>query len=145
MLIVDTGPLVSIADTKDRHYQSCLDLLQTDPSPLVTTSLVIAEAGYLLARNLGPAAETILIDMICDGTLTVADLDINDWVRVRELTDTYSDLPLGVTDASLIALAEREKTTRIATLDRRHFRVVRPVHTTGFVLLPEGIPEKRPA
>ena len=39
MLIVDTGPLVSIADTKDRHYQSCLALLQSDLGPLVTTSL----------------------------------------------------------------------------------------------------------
>ena len=44
MLIVDTGPLVSIADTKDRHYQSCLALLQSDSGPLVTTSFVVRPA-----------------------------------------------------------------------------------------------------
>jgi uncharacterized protein len=126
VLIVDTGPLVSIADRTDPHHQACLDLLETDPGPLVTTGLVIAEAGYLLDRNLGPNAEIALVDMIVDGTLTVDTLTPADWVRIRELCATYSNLPLGVTDASVIALAERHNTNRVATLDRRHFHIVRP-------------------
>jgi uncharacterized protein len=135
VLIVDTGPLVSIADRTDPHHQACVELLETDPGPLVTTSLVIAEAGYLLDRNLGPNAEIALIDMIVDGTLTVDTLTAADWVRVRELCATYSNLPLGVTDASVIALAERLNTNRVATLDRRHFHIVRP--TIGpFTIVP---------
>jgi predicted nucleic acid-binding protein len=43
---------------------------------------------------------------------------------------------LGGTDASVIALAERHQVTRIATLNRRHFHVVRPRHTPAFTLLP---------
>ncbi len=50
------------------------------PGPLVTTALVIAEAGYLLDRNLGPAAETALLDMICDDSLIVEDLSAADWL-----------------------------------------------------------------
>jgi uncharacterized protein len=135
VLIVDTGPLVSIADRTDPHHQACVELLETDPGPLVTTGLVIAEAGYLLDRNLGPNAEIALIDMIIDGTLTVDTLTPADWVRVRELCATYSNLPLGVTDASVIALAERLNTNRVATLDRRHFHIVRP--TIGpFTIVP---------
>ena len=136
MLIVDTGPLVSIADRTDPHHHACLELLESDPGPLVTTGLVIAEAGYLLDRNLGPAAETALIDMIIDGTLTVDALTAADWVRVRDLTMIYSNLPLGVTDASVIALAERHHTTRVATLDRRHFHIVRPAHAVAFEIVP---------
>ncbi len=44
--------------------------------------------------------------------------------------------PLGGTDASVIALAERHGATRVATLDRRHFTVVRPRHVQALDLLP---------
>lgn len=90
MLVVDTGPLIAIADRTDPHHQACVDLLETDPGPLVTTGLVIADAGYLLDRNLGPAAEIALVDMITDRTLTVESLTAADWERVRELCATYS-------------------------------------------------------
>ena len=45
-------------------------------------------------------------------------------------------MPLGGTDASVIALAERHGATRVATLDKRHFAVVRPRHAAAFTLLP---------
>jgi uncharacterized protein len=49
---------------------------------------------------------------------------------------TYGDLPLGTTDATVIAIAERLHAVEIATLDRRHFTVVRPAHASAFALLP---------
>ena len=45
-------------------------------------------------------------------------------------------MPLGTVDASVIALAERLKVAQIATLDHRHFSVVRPAHVESFELLP---------
>jgi uncharacterized protein len=66
----------------------------------------------------------------------VADLGITDWQRIQDLVGTYADLRLGGTDASVIALAERRGALRIATLNRRHFAVVRPRHTDAFQLLP---------
>jgi hypothetical protein len=33
-------------------------------------------------------------------------------------------------------LAERERQTRIATLDRRHFAAIKPRHVAAFELLP---------
>ena len=36
----------------------------------------------------------------------------------------------------LFAVAERLKLSDVATLDRRHFTVVRPKHTTALTLLP---------
>jgi hypothetical protein len=50
--------------------------------------------------------------------------------------EQYLDLPLGIVDASIVALAERHRVTEIATLDRRHFTVVRPRHAPSFTLLP---------
>jgi predicted nucleic acid-binding protein len=50
-----------------------------------------------------------------------------------------ADLPLGTTDASVIALAERLVVAEIATTDRRHFRVVRPRHVAALTLMPENL------
>lgn len=55
---------------------------------------------------------------------------------MAELVEQYADLPLGTTDASVIALAERLNITEVATLDRRHFTVVRPRHVEALILLP---------
>ncbi|MDZ7732661.1 MAG: hypothetical protein U5R31_05650 [Acidimicrobiia bacterium] len=68
----------------------------------------------------------------------VEPLTDSDWQRTLDLVRTYDDLPLGVTDASLLALAERRRVDRIATLDHRHFSVVRPAHLEAFELVPRG-------
>jgi predicted nucleic acid-binding protein len=48
----------------------------------------------------------------------------------------YKGFPLGVTDASVIAVAERMRISEVATLDRRHFSAITPDHTVAFTLLP---------
>jgi len=53
-----------------------------------------------------------------------------------ELVAQYHDLPLGTVDASVVAAAERLDIREVATVDRRHFSVVRPKHTASFTLLP---------
>lgn len=136
MLVVDTGPLVATADRADKDHHACRALLEGDEGPLVTTALVIAEAAYLIDRQLGPAAEASLYPSITSRQLLVENLEDSDWERIAELVATYASLRLGGTDASVVTLAERLGTTRIATLNHRHFRVVRPRHADAFELLP---------
>jgi uncharacterized protein len=57
VLIVDTGPLVVTADRADKDHAACRELLEGDEVPLVTTAMVIAEAAYLIDRQLGAKAE----------------------------------------------------------------------------------------
>jgi uncharacterized protein len=98
--------------------------------------LVVAEVTYLLRREAGPLVELRLIADLIEGTYEPLPVDPADWIRISELGLQYRDLPLGTVDASVIALAERLKVTQIATLDRRHFSVVRPAHVDAFELLP---------
>ena len=44
--------------------------------------------------------------------------------------------PSSLVEASVIAIAERLEQDTIATLDRRHFSVVRPLHVDAFTLVP---------
>ncbi|MGH9021571.1 MAG: type II toxin-antitoxin system VapC family toxin [Acidimicrobiia bacterium] len=136
MLLVDTGVLVATADRSDPDHQACLTLLEEDEGPLVTTAMVIAEAAYLIHRQLGALGEAALYTSITDGALRIESLRLEDWSRIGELVTTYADLSLGGTDASLLAIAERLGVERIATLDRRHFAVVRPGHVEALILVP---------
>ncbi len=98
---------------------------------------VVAEACYLIERYGGPAAEAAFLDDLAAGAYgTVTGLLPEDLRRMGQLVQQYASLPLGGTDASVIAIAERNKTLRIATLDRRHFTVVRSIRGEAFTLYP---------
>ena len=63
-------------------------------------------------------------------------MSLADVRRMAELSEQYASLRLGGTDASIVAIAERLAIAQIATMDRRHFGVVRPRHVDAFTLLP---------
>ncbi len=73
---------------------------------------------------------------LASGTFTTEPVMAGDWIRIAQLVGKYHDLPLGTVDASVIAVAERYWATTIATLDRRHFSVVRPKHVRAFEIVP---------
>lgn len=133
-LLLDTGPLVAAIDRSDKHHARCAALLESAEGSLLVPTTVIVEVCWLLEER--PDIESAFLASVVAGefehiTITAADLS-----RTAELLSTYADLPLGAVDASVIAIAERLKLTDVATLDRRHFTVVRPKHTTALNLLP---------
>jgi predicted nucleic acid-binding protein len=99
-------------------------------------TLVVTEVAYLLATRLGWQPEVRFLGDLAEGSLMIEPVDPADLLRIAELVARYHDLPLGTVDASVIVLAERRDVARIATLDRRHFSVVRPSHVAAFELLP---------
>jgi uncharacterized protein len=109
-------------------------VLQRTDLELVIPTLVVAEVTYLVGSRLGPKAEASFLRGL--NQVEVEPPASDDWPRIAELVDEYADLPLGGTDASVIALAERLDTGTVITLDRRHFTVVRPRHREALELLP---------
>lgn len=55
---------------------------------------------------------------------------------MHEILEQYADSQLDFTDAAIVAIAERLAITRVYTLDRRDFSIVRPIHCDYFELLP---------
>lgn len=140
MIVCDTGPLVAAAIANDAHHRQCVDLLAAlhlAGRQILVPSSVAAEVGYLLAREGGARVESQFLSSLADGTLTPVDLRPSDYGRAAQLVLEYASLPLGTTDATVIALTERLGLTEVATLDRRHFTVVRPLHVAALTLLPE--------
>lgn len=139
MIVCDTGPIVAAALVDDAHHHECVELftgLHLAGRPLLVPGTVVAEVGYLLARNAGPRVEALFLDAVADGDFQLVDLVAADVRRAAALVRTYGDLPSGTTDATVVATAERLAVTEVATLDRRHFTVVRPAHVDVLTLLP---------
>jgi len=94
--------------------------------------------GYLLQSRVGPRAEVTFLKSFGGNGFRIAELEDRDIRRMAELVESYLDLPLGIVDAAVVAIAERLALTEIATLDHRHFSVVRPRHVGAFSLLPSS-------
>jgi len=139
VIICDTGPLVAAALSNDADHLACVELftsLHSAGTELLVPATVVAEVGYLLAREAGPRVESLFLRSLAEGDFSIVDLTTVDYARMADLVVTYDGLPLGTTDASVLALAERLNLSEVATLDRRHFTVVRPNHVNALKLLP---------
>lgn len=140
MILVDTGPLVAAAITRQPDHRACVNLftgLRLAGREMLVPPTVVAETAFMLEKLGGARAEAAFIRALARRDFVSVDLEDDDYGRIAELIERYADLPLGTTDASVIALAERLGVTEIATLDRRHFTVVRPRHVNALTLFPE--------
>lgn len=134
MIIADAGPLVALVDARDPDHALCRQALVQITTPLLTTWPAFTEAMYLLGAG-GWRAQRAVWDRLDDGGLAIApDADV-DRGRVRRLMEKYSDLPMDLADATLVALAETLGTRRIFTLDS-DFRVYRYKGRQAFEIVP---------
>jgi predicted nucleic acid-binding protein len=137
VILIDTGPLVAAGNRDDSHHEACLRVIADAVPPRLVPPTVVAETGYMLERDAGPSVEAQFLRLFTSGYLRLADLTSDDLGRAAELLEQYAGFPLGTTDATVVACAERLEITAIVTLDRRHFAAVRPRHVEAFTLLPE--------
>jgi len=135
-LILDTGPLFAAMDRSDVDHGRCAALMEGTDEPVIVPAPVIVEVDWLAGRRLQPGAFLALLADIQERRLVVEELQVTDYARSRQLVEKYRDLPLGFVDAAVISVVERLGETKLATLDHRHFAVVRPRHLPALRLLP---------
>ena len=138
MIVCDTGPLVA-ADRSDADNRPCTDLFTSLTSRVARYSSPPLSWPRSATSSAAPAARRSrahFLRSIAQQTISIVDLELSDYERMAELVDAYADFPLGTTDAAVVAVAERLRVSEVATLDHRHFRVVRPRHIPAFTLLP---------
>lgn len=135
-LILDTGPLYASLDRSDADHAACRALIESATEPLVVPSPVLVEVDYWIHQRLHPGALVALLADIEDGAYAVENLLPVDYRRVREVCDRYADADVGFVDAAVLAVAERLGEPKLASLDHRHFELLRPRHCDGLTLLP---------
>ena len=136
-LVLDTGPLYAALDRRDADHRACRHLIEQANEPLIVPAPVLGEVDYWIRKWLHSGALLAFLDDVAAGAYQVEDLVSQDYRRVRELCDRYADAGIGFVDAAVLAIVERLNETKLATLDRRHFGLLRPRHVDALILLPE--------
>src|ERR1700676_3487573 len=137
-LICDTGGVYALYDADDAFHAAAKVTLEAESGPLFLPLLLLAEIDYLLTVRLGADAALDFLESVESGTFNLVSPTAEDLARCRQLMVQYRGLPLGVSDASVVATAERFQIRRIFTVDHRHFRAIQPRGLEYFVLLPRG-------
>jgi hypothetical protein len=136
VILLDTSGLLSAIDQSQRHHADCAQALRAAKAPLLLSPMVLAELDYLLLRYVGSQAQIALLGEVARGAYQLAPFDTEDIERARQIIVKYNDLQIGISDASLVVLAERHNTADVLTLDERHFRALRFRERRKFRILP---------
>lgn len=104
-------------------------------APYLLSPFVLAELDYLLATRVSQAAQEALLGEVARGAFRLETFTSHDVQRALAVMQKYSDLEIGLADASIVVLAERHGSDRVLTLDERHFRVLQ-ADSEPFRLIP---------
>lgn len=136
MIILDTSGLVTAYGLDQAQAKDVLEILHGDPGPLVLSPFVLAELDHLITSRLGVAAELKLLEDVAGGVYRLAEFTQRDVAEARSVIAKYAALEIGLADASVVTLAAQHMTTRVLTLDLRHFRAMTPIQGGSFTILP---------
>jgi predicted nucleic acid-binding protein len=134
--LVDTSVLYALTDRAEAEHSRCVTALAGEESALIVPQAVLPEICYLVASRLGATAEATFLRGILASDWRLEPMDRQDLSRAAEIVEAYLDADVGFVDAAVAAIAERLAVTRIYTLDRRHFQLLRPAHADTFEVLP---------
>ena len=136
MIIVDTSALLAFFNTADPRREAVADAIELDPQAPVISPYVIAELDYLMMERWGVERDLAVIRELLDGAWDFPAIDVADLGCVAQLIERYRDQAIGITDASIVVLADRYETRTVLTLDHRHFDVLRPLRGGRFNIVP---------
>lgn len=135
-LVLDTGPLLAAIDRSDPDHARCRELITSTREPRLVPAPVVMELDYWCRTRLTLSDFIAFLDDILAGAYRIEDLDPADYSRARDLQTEYAASRIGFVDAAVLAVVERLREPKLATLDRRHFSLLRPAHVESLRLLP---------
>ncbi len=141
MIVCDASGLYAAYDANEEDHVAVISLLNSTDEKLLLSPFVLAELDYLILQRLGGAAEQDLLGDVTAGVYQLEPFSNNDVRTAQSYIEQYSDLAIGLADASNAIIAKRYRTVQILTLDERHFRAISPLtHDPAFTLLPTDSP-----
>jgi predicted nucleic acid-binding protein len=135
-VIVDTSALVAYFDANEPDHDAVSRVIDGSDEVLVVSPYVIAELDDLVAIRVGVDAELEVLKELASGAWELAIFGVPDLDQAASVITKYRDQQIGAADASNVVLADRYQTRTIATLDRRHFTVLRPLKGGRFTIVP---------
>ncbi len=125
-IILDTSAVIGLMDKKYKKHENLKTIFTKKDNLYILPSTAIGEICYMLNSRFGNKIELIFLEEIIKTSFQLELLKDMDIVRIIEILKKYDTLNIGYVDASIVAIAERLKTNKILTLDRKHFEIITP-------------------
>ena len=135
-ILLDGSIVVAAADRSDLHHAAAVAWFARADEPLFLGALTLAELDLILQRELGADATLAVLGTLTDGVIRLVPPTDQDLARAAELLAEAAEHRPRLTDALLVAGAERLGVRRVATVDRRPIAVLRPRHVRALDLEP---------
>ena len=134
--MLDTGVVYAYMDRSDADHPRCRELIDGCDEDLVIPEPTLPEIDYWISERLNVGVALAFLDDLQSGAFHLYQMNRSDYVRARELMDRYADADVGLVDCLILATVERLGENKLATLDHRHFSLMRPSHVEALELLP---------
>jgi predicted nucleic acid-binding protein len=135
-ILLDSSAVLAAADQSDLNHRAALAWFGRVNEPLMIGALTLGELDLLLQRELGLRATFALLKSVASGAIKVIAPTTADLIRATELMRETTEYRPRLTDAVLVATAERLGVTRVAVFDRRPIAIFRPKHVRALDLEP---------
>ncbi len=112
-LLVDTGPLVALANRAERQHSTAVAFFERFDGALITTVAVIGEVCALLPRHRAP----LFLRGVATSNFALVHVPEQELPALAALMEKYADRPMDFADASLLWLADALGIPDVATLD----------------------------
>ena len=136
MIVVDTSGLLAALFPDQRRHVECARILTEREGPFLLSPFVLAELDYLVAKLANVETELRLLQEVTSGAYALTPFLADDVQNASSLIEQYSDLGIGLADASIVVIARRHRTRDVLTLDERHFRALTGPGGRPFRILP---------
>jgi uncharacterized protein len=124
VILADTGAILALLDSGDRHHHELRALYEDQPDAWVLPWAILPEVDYLVATHIGAKAQDLWMADVATGGFAVEWGREGDLAAAERICRRYKSLRLGLVDGTVIALAERLHVEAVATLDLKHFAAV---------------------
>lgn len=114
--LIDAGPIIALFDRSDQYHEKVLNFMREYEGRLISTWSVLTEVSYML--DFSKETQLDFLDWVRDGGIEIHNLEQWQLGSIREIMETYSDLPADFADATLLEVAETRNVEHIITLDR---------------------------
>lgn len=135
-ILLDCSAVLAAADRADLNHEAAVAWFARVDEPLLLSALTLGELDVLLQRELGPAATLAVLRSITDGAVRLVAPTEADLVRAAALLVEAAEHGPRLTDAVIVATAERLGVRRVATFDRRPIAIFRTRHVRALDLEP---------
>ncbi len=134
-VLLDASAILAAADAADLNHAAARAWFERVDEPLLIGALTLATVDHLLQRELGLPATLAVLDAVTSGAIRVVAPTPEDVARAAALLSAFAEARPSLSDALLVAAAERLGVRRIATFDRRPLAVLSPRGPRGERLL----------